>query len=188
MPVVPYKGKIPSIGKNVFIAPSAYIIGDVTIGDNSSIWYNAVLRGDMNAIIVGRYTNIQDNTTIHVMGCKPTVIGSYVTIGHNVVLHCDNIGDNSLIGMGSIMLGMGSLGSNSLIGAGSLVPHNTILPSNSMILGSPCKIKRKLHDDEIEAIHQSAINYHLLAQNYQGKETGEIIFEYGRKNTDFNKT
>ncbi|MDQ0202752.1 gamma carbonic anhydrase family protein [Pectinatus haikarae] len=170
MPIIPYKGKRPQIGKNVFIAPTAVIIGDVTIGDNSSIWYNAVLRGDMNSIIIGSYTNIQDNTTIHVMECKPTIVGSYVTVGHNVVMHCDKIGDNCLVGMGSILLGMCTVGDNSIIGAGTLVPHKTRLPSNSMILGSPYKVKRELHDDEIEAIHQSALNYHLLAENYTAEK------------------
>lgn len=166
MPIIPYKGKMPRIGKNVFIAPTATIIGDVTIGDDSSIWYNTVLRGDMNAIVLGKCTNVQDNTTIHVMACKPTIIGDYVTVGHNVVMHCDSVGNNCLIGMGSILLGMCTIGENSIIGAGTLVTHKAHLPSNSMIFGSPYKIKRELHEDEIEAIHQSALNYHLLATNY----------------------
>lgn len=166
MAIMPYKGKMPRIGKNVFIAPTATIIGDVTIGDNSSIWYNVVIRGDMNSIVIGEYTNIQDNSTIHVMGGEPTIIGDYVTIGHNVVLHCDNVGNNCLIRMGVILAGMCSVGENSMIGAGTLVPHNTKLPSNSLILGVPCRIKRKLYEDEIEAIHQSAINYSNLAKSY----------------------
>lgn len=169
MPIITYKGKTPRIGKNVFIASTATIIGDVTIGDNSSIWYNTVLRADMNSIVVGKYTNIQDNTSVHVMKHKPTIIGDYVTVGHNVVLHCDKVSDNCLIGMGSILLGMCSIGENTIIGAGTLVTHKAILPPNSIIFGEPYKIIRELHEDEIEAIHQSALNYCQLAQNYMNE-------------------
>lgn len=167
MPIISYNGKTPKIGKNVFIAQTAVIIGDVTVGDNSSIWYNAVLRGDMSSIVIGQYTNIQDNTTIHVMKNRSTIIGDYVTIGHNTVLHCDQIANNCIIGMGSIMLGMSTLGENSLIMPSTLIPLNAKLPANSIISGSPYKIDRKLHEDEIEAIHQSAHNYHSLAKMYQ---------------------
>lgn len=166
MPIISFKGKTPRIGKNVFIAPTATIIGDVTIGDNSSIWFNTVLRGDMSPIVIGKYTNIQDDTTIHVMPTKSTVIGNYVTIGHNVVMHCDKAEDNCLVGMGSVLLGMCRIGTNSIVGASTLVTHNALLPPNSIIFGSPYKIIRELHADEIEAIHQSALRYHKLAQKY----------------------
>jgi carbonic anhydrase/acetyltransferase-like protein (isoleucine patch superfamily) len=109
------------------------------------------------------------------MGCSSTTIGDYVTIGHNVVMHCDNVGDNCLIGMGSILLGMCSIGENSLIGAGTLVPHKTHLPTNSMILGSPCKIRRKLFEDELDAMHQSALNYATLAKNYLEENMGDTL-------------
>ncbi len=169
MPIISYKGKTPKIGKNVFISPTAVIIGDVTIGDNASIWYNTVVRGDLNSITIGQYTNIQDNTTIHSLGVEPTHIGDYVTVGHNVVLHSRHIGNNCVIGMGSILLGLCTMEDDSVLGAGSLVPHNVHLPKKSLIFDSPCRVKRKLQKDEIEAIHQAAINYHLLAQNYMAK-------------------
>ncbi len=167
MPIFSYRGKEPKIGKNVFIAPSATIIGDVTIDDDCSIWHNCVIRGDLNAVRIGKCTNIQDNCTIHTMVGVATEIGSYVTIGHNCVIHCNQIGDNCIIGMGTIVMGLCSIGTNSVIGAGTIVPHNVKLPDKSLIFGSPCRIKRALHHDEIEAIHQAAIRYQKLAVSYQ---------------------
>ena len=147
-----------TIGDNVWLGANVVVLPDVTIGENSSIWYNVVIRGDMNSIVIGEYTNIQDNSTIHVMGGEPTIIGDYVTIGHNVVLHCDNVGNNCLIRMGVILAGMCSVGENSMIGAGTLVPHNTKLPPNSLILGVPCRIKRKLYEDERKGSFQHWYN------------------------------
>lgn len=165
-----YKSHTPKIAKTALVHPSAVIIGDVTIGEHSTVWPGAVLRGDLQPIIVGAYTNIQDNVTVHVMSDAPIHIGSYVTIGHNAVIHCSKVGDNTLIGMGAILLGYGEVGHNSVVGAGTLITEYKKLPNNSMIYGTPAKVIRALREDEIDALHESAIHYNLLAQNYKNEE------------------
>ena len=167
--IMPYKSVMPSIDPSVFVAPTATVIGNVTIGDGANIWFNTVLRGDIQSITVGKYTNIQDNSTVHVMGDQPTVIGDYVTIGHNAVIHGNKIGDNCLIGMGAVLLGYCEIGENTIIGAGAVVTQHKKIPPNSLVVGSPGRIVRPLLDDEIEALHQSAIRYNLLAQQYMQK-------------------
>ncbi|MGL5269895.1 MAG: gamma carbonic anhydrase family protein [Selenomonadaceae bacterium] len=167
--IMPYKSVMPSIDPSVFVAPTATVIGNVTIGEGANIWFNTVLRGDIQSITVGKYTNIQDNSTVHVMGDQPTVIGDYVTIGHNAVIHCNKIGDNCLIGMGAVLLGYCEIGENTIIGAGAVVTQHKKIPPNSLVVGSPGRIVRPLLDDEIEALHQSAIRYNLLAQQYMQK-------------------
>lgn len=165
-----YKSHKPKIAKTALIHPSAVVIGDVTIGEHSTIWPGAVLRGDLQPIYVGDYTNIQDNVTVHVMSDAPIHIGSYVTIGHNAVIHGSKVGDNTLIGMGAILLGYSEIGHNSVIGAGTLITEHKKLPNNSMIYGSPAKVIRALREDEIEALRKSAEHYNLLAQNYKNEE------------------
>lgn len=167
--VMSYKSLQPQIDKSVFLAPTATVIGDVTIGEGSSVWFNSILRGDIESIHVGKYTNIQDNSTVHVMGDQPTIIGDYVTIGHNSVIHCKKIGNNCLIGMGAVLLGYCEIGDNTIIGAGTVVTQHKKIPPNSLVLGSPGRIIRPLLDDEIEALHQSAIRYNLVAQEYMKK-------------------
>ena len=167
--IMPYKSVMPSIDPSVFVAPTATVIGNVTIGEGANIWFNTVLRGDIQSITVGKYTNIQDNSTVLVMGDQPTVIGDYVTIGHNAVIHCNKIGDNCLIGMGAVLLGYCEIGENTIIGAGAVVTQHKKIPPNSLVVGSPGGIVRPLLDDEIEALHQSAIRYNLLAQQYMQK-------------------
>mgnify|MGYP000060615825 CR=1 FL=1 len=167
--IMPYKSVMPSIDPSVFVAPTATVIGNVTIGEGANIWFNTVLRGDIQSITVGKYTNIQDNSTVHVMGDQPTVIGDYVTIGHNAVIHGNKIGDNCLIGMGAVLLGYCEIGENTIIGAGAVITQHKKIPPNSLVVGSPGRIIRPLLDDEIEALHQSAIRYNLLAQQYMQK-------------------
>ncbi|MGL6016701.1 MAG: gamma carbonic anhydrase family protein [Selenomonadaceae bacterium] len=167
--IMPYKSVMPKIDPSVFVAPTATVIGNVTIGEGANIWFNTVLRGDIQSITVGKYTNIQDNSTVHVMGDQPTVIGDYVTIGHNAVIHGNKIGDNCLIGMGAVLLGYCEIGENTIIGAGAVITQHKKIPPNSLVVGSPGRIIRPLLDDEIEALHQSAIRYNLLAQQYMQK-------------------
>ena len=167
--ILPYKSVMPKIGENVFVAPSASVVGDVTLGDNSSVWFGAVVRGDFQPVIIGKGTNIQDNATIHVMGDKPTIIGDGVTIGHNAIIHCGHIGNNCLVGMGTIVLGYSNIGDNVIIGAGSLLTQHKKIPSNSLVFGNPAKIIRGLRDDEIEALAASAENYHQLAERYRAE-------------------
>lgn len=166
MGIYAFKGIMPKIAKTAFVHPDATIIGDVTIGEHCNIWPGAVLRGDLQPIVVGDYTNIQDNATVHVMYKEPTYIGSYVTVGHNAIVHCSKVGDNTLIGMGAILLGYAEIGENSVIGAGSLVTQHKKLPRNSMCFGSPVKVIRSLREDEIEALKESAENYSKLANEY----------------------
>ena len=167
--VLAYKDKYPSIAPDVFIAEGACVIGDVTLKEGSNIWFNTVLRGDIQKIVVGKYTNIQDNCTVHVMATQPTLIGDYVTIGHNAVVHCAKIGNNCLIGMGAVLLGHSEIGDNSVIGAGTIITQGKIIPPNSMVYGNPSHIIRDLRDDEIEALKQSAVDYNDIAGHYLRK-------------------
>ena len=152
-----------NIDSNVFIAPGAQIIGDVSIKSGSSIWYNAVLRGDKGAICIGSNTNIQDLVMVHVSKNTSTVIGDNVTVGHGAIIHGCTIEDNVLIGMGSIILDRAQIGKNSIVGAGSLVTQGKCFPEGSLILGSPARVKRPLTAEEIENVQSSAKNYAALA-------------------------
>lgn len=165
--ILPYRGKSPAIDPTAFIAPSAAVIGDVTIGAHSSVWFGAVVRGDFQPIRIGSNTNIQENATIHVMRDVPVEIGDHVLIRHNAVVHCSKIGSNTLIGMGSIVMGYSEIGENVVIGAGTFLPQHKKIPANSLVFGSPAQIVRALRDDEIEALHNAAENYADLAAEYQ---------------------
>lgn len=167
--IIPYKGKQPQIDASVFIAPSATVVGDVTIGENSSVWFGAVVRGDFQPVKIGKNTNIQDNATVHVMTNESTTIGDEVSIGHNAIIHARKIGNNCLIGMGSIVLGYVEIGDNVVIGAGTMITQHKKIPSNSLVFGTPAQIIRALRDDEIEALRQSAINYSEVAKQYKAE-------------------
>jgi carbonic anhydrase/acetyltransferase-like protein (isoleucine patch superfamily) len=171
--LIAYQGRAPQVPDNVFVAPGAYIIGDVTLGEYANIWYNTVLRGDIHPIKVGRYTNIQDNSTVHVMHDFPAVIGDFVTVGHNAVIHGCTVGDNCLIGMGAILLSYCEIGENCIIGAGALVTEHKKIPPNSLVMGSPGRVVRTLTEEEIAAIHQSALNYTQEARVYL--EANEMV-------------
>ena len=164
--VLAYKGKRPKIAENVFLAPNCSVVGEVEIGTGSSIWFGAAVRGDFQPVKIGVFTNIQDNATVHVMYDVPTEIGNYVTIGHNAVIHCRKIGDNTLIGMGSIILGYSEIGENCIIGAGTLLPQYKKIPANSLVFGNPAKIMRAIRDDEIEALRASAMHYYECSMQY----------------------
>lgn len=169
MAIFPYKSSKPTISKDVFIAPNASVVGDVTLGDGASVWFGAVVRGDFQPVKIGKRTNVQDNATIHVMCDKPTIIGDDVIIGHNAILHCSRIGNNCLVGMGSILLGYTEIGENVIIGAGTMITQHKKIPANSLVYGNPAQIVRALRDDEIEALKASAENYHKVAQSYQAE-------------------
>src|SRR5437762_803797 len=138
----------PAIGQGVYLAQGAVIVGDVAIGDHSSVWYHTVLRGDINRIVVGHHTNIQDNSVLHVSDDFPCVVGNYVTVGHSAILHACNVGDRVLVGMGSVILDGVIIGEESLIGARSLITQRTQIPPGSLVLGTPAKVVRALSPSE----------------------------------------
>ena len=155
-----YKGITPQIQSTCYVDESAQLIGDVVLGEHSSIWMNAVLRGDVHEIRVGHYTNIQDNSILHGMKEQYGVyVGDYVTVGHNVVLHGCKVEDRCLIGMGSIILNGAVIGRGSLIAAGTLIPEKTIVEPNSLWLGSPGKFRRQLNDNDHAMILRHTENY-----------------------------
>ncbi len=145
--------------KNQFIAPGAHVIGMVHLGENVGIWYNTVIRGDTNTIEIGNNTNVQDNTTIHTDANFPVQIGSGVTIGHNAIIHGCTIGDNTVIGMGSILLSGAVIGRSCIIGAGSLVTGKTHIPDNMLAFGNPAKPIRAITAEEKEANCENAMHY-----------------------------
>lgn len=147
------------LGKTIFIAKSADIVGKVKLGNFISVWFQAVIRGDVDSITIGDRTNIQDGTVVHVAAGYPTVIGEGVSIGHNAIIHGCEIGDNVLIGMGAIILNGAKIGDNSIVGAGSLVTQGKVFPPNSLIMGSPAKVARALKPEEIQAIRDNAEEY-----------------------------
>lgn len=151
--------KKPTLHPSAFVAPNATVLGDVTLGANSSVFYGAVLRADVNSIDIGMGSNIQDGCTIHVDPPYPVVIGNGCTVGHGAILHGCAVGDNSLIGMGAIVLNGAQIGKNCIIGAGALVTQNTVIPDGSLVIGSPAKVKRSLTPEEIEGNRQTAENY-----------------------------
>ena len=157
----------PKIHENTFIANSADIIGNVEIFENVSIWFGAVLRGDVEKIVIGKNSNIQDNSTVHTDYGIPCIIGENVTVGHNVVLHSCNISDNVIIGMGSTILNGAKIAKNCLVGANSLVTHKLEYEEGVLILGNPAKIVRILTDEEIEHIVKNANHYVENAKRYK---------------------
>ena len=162
-----YKGNKPLIDDSVFIAESADIIGNVTIGKNSNVWYNSVLRADENPITIGENTNIQDGTVIHIEHNKGTIIGNNVTVGHKAIVHGCTIGDNTLIGMGAIILGGVEIGEYTLVAAGSLIPPNKKIPSGVLVKGAPAKVVRELTEQEKQNLVNSALKYVEIANNHK---------------------
>ena len=158
-----------NIDKSVFVADGAKIIGDVTILENSSVFFNAVIRGDSSSISIGKNTNIQDNVVIHTSKNHKVIIGDNVSIGHGAIIHGCFIGNNVLIGMGAIILDGAVIGDNVIIGAGSLVSQNKIIEPNSLGFGNPFVLKRNIKDEEILSIKNNALEYVNKAKEYKEK-------------------
>jgi carbonic anhydrase/acetyltransferase-like protein (isoleucine patch superfamily) len=165
---IPCRGTKPSLDADVFVADGAKIVGDVTISAESSVWFNAVLRGDVAPIKIGARTNIQDNAVVHGTWHKAAAtIGDGVTVGHSAILHGCSIGDNCLIGMGAIIMDLAKIGANSIVGAGSLVTEGSEFPEGSLILGRPAKVARSLKPEELAFLPKSAANYMTYSSWYK---------------------
>lgn len=167
-----FLGASPKFDASNYIAETAVVIGDVTLGSNSSIWHNVTIRGDVHRIVIGARSNIQDNSVVHVThGTAPTDIGDDVTVGHGAIVHGCTIRDRVLIGMGAIVLDHADIGSDSIVGAGALVTSRTVIPPRSMVLGSPARVVRELTDEEVETVLTFAANYVDYSRIYLGLET-----------------
>jgi carbonic anhydrase/acetyltransferase-like protein (isoleucine patch superfamily) len=171
-----FRGTLPNIDPSTFIAETAVIIGDVEIGPQSSIWYNSVVRGDVNHIRIGKGTNIQDLSMLHVTHRKesgdpgaPLVIGDFVTIAHSVTLHGCTIGNGAFIGMQAVVMDKAVVGEEALVGARALVTEGTIIPPRTLWLGAPARYKRDLTAEELERIRKSARNYIRYAEDYRNE-------------------
>lgn len=156
-----------NIDKSVFIAEGTKVIGNVTIKEDSSVWFNAVIRGDSSTIEIGKRSNVQDNAVIHTSRNSKVVVGDNVTIGHGAIVHGCSIGNNVLIGMGAIVLDNVIIGDNCIIGAGSLITQNKVIPSGSLVYGNPAKIVRNITQAEIEHIIWNANDYVSEANKYK---------------------
>jgi len=163
-----FQATSPAIAPSAYIDDSAQVIGDVVIGEESSVWMNAVVRGDVNTIRIGARTNIQDGTIVHVIRdpSHPTVVGDDVTVGHGAVLHGCTLGHRCLVGMGAILLNGSVVGEDSIVAAGTLVPEGMVVPPGSLVMGSPGKVRRTPTADELGFIKQSAANYVQYRLNY----------------------
>lgn len=149
----------PNIDSTAYIAKGAVVLGNVTIEENCSIWYNVTIRSTEAPITIGKGSNIQDNSVLHVDYHHPVTIGSYVTVGHGAIIHGCSIDDNSLIGMGAIILNGAKIGKNCIIAAGALIPQNKEIPDNSLVMGSPGKIVRQVTEEELQKNTQNAKHY-----------------------------
>ncbi len=174
--IIPYGEKIPKIHESVFIAEGSFIIGDVEIDENCSIWFNCVIRGDVNFIRIGRRTNIQDGAILHVTRERhPLIIGNNVSIGHGAILHGCRIGNDVLIGIGAIVLDGVTIGDGSIIGAGSVVAEGTVIPPNSVFMGIPAQFKKEVSEKDRERISTTARNYLNYAAVYlKARQTSKI--------------
>jgi carbonic anhydrase/acetyltransferase-like protein (isoleucine patch superfamily) len=171
-----YLGTHPRIGSGVFLAETCAVIGDVVLGDESSVWYSAVLRGDMMPIRIGARTSMQDGTVVHVTSnVAGTTVGDDCTVGHGVILHACIIEDSCLIGMGSTILDGARIGRGSFVGAGALITPGTDIPPGSMVLGAPARVVRPIRDKEREQIEYSAAHYVALARRYLAGDGGSSV-------------
>jgi carbonic anhydrase/acetyltransferase-like protein (isoleucine patch superfamily) len=158
-----YRDKEPKLGRDVFVAEGARLIGDVQLGDDANIWFNAVLRGDMQPVIIGHHTNIQDNSICHVGYVEPCIVGNYVTVGHGVILHGCTIHDEVLVGMGAVIMDRVVVGEQSIIGAAALLTQDMVVPPGSLVYGSPAKVVSTLGPKERAQLRRYAEEYCEIA-------------------------
>lgn len=157
----------PRVSPDAFVAPGAVVVGDVSLAEGASVWFCAVLRADIAPIKVGRYSNVQDGSVVHVEDGNPAVIGDHVTIGHSAVIHGATIEDDVLIGMNATVLTGATVGKGSVVGAGALVTENAVIPPNSLALGIPARVVRDLGPESAERNHRHAEGYAALAREHQ---------------------
>jgi len=168
----PHHGAKPEVHPSAWIAPGVHLIGDVHIAEGASIWFGTVLRGDVCTISIGRYSNVQDNTVIHVESemegheCNPCNVGEYVTIGHACIIHGCTIADRVLVGMGAVVMNRATIETEAILGARALIAEDKVIPSRSLVVGIPGKIVRQVSDEEARFIGFSAEHYHELGQSY----------------------
>ena len=165
-----FDGKTPKVHESVFLAAGARIVGDVELAENVSVWFNAVVRGDVERVRIGRNTNIQDNATVHVTHfSNPTWVGEGVTIGHGAVLHGCTVKDRVLIGMKAVVLDRAVIGEESLVAAGAVVLGGTVVPAGMLVAGIPAKVIRPLSEEERAMVCEGAVNYRMYVQHYRGE-------------------
>ncbi|QQS48777.1 MAG: gamma carbonic anhydrase family protein [Acidobacteriota bacterium] len=164
--IIEYNGKQPKIGKNVYIAPTATVIGDVELGDGSSVWFGVVLRGDEGRILVGAGSNIQDNSVVHTTEDVPTIIRDNVTIGHGALLEGCTIQSGAVVGMGAIVLHEALVGEQAMVAAGSVVTPGTVIPPRTLAAGSPAVVKKEISGSALASVQRSAHHYHELSEKY----------------------
>ncbi len=164
---IPYNGILPAIGATAYIAEGVKLIGDVTIGEEASVWFNAVLRGDLAPVVIGRGSNIQDGSIGHVNEKQPLLVGEDVSVGHNAIIHGCRIGRGTLIGMGAIVLNGADIGEYALVGAGSLVTENKTIPPYTLAMGSPARVVRELTQADLDRMRRTSEGYILRGKEYR---------------------
>jgi carbonic anhydrase/acetyltransferase-like protein (isoleucine patch superfamily) len=167
MMLIPYNGILPAIGATAYIAEGVKLIGDVTIGEEASVWFNAVLRGDLAPVVIGRGSNIQDGGIGHVNERQPLLVGEDVSVGHNAIIHGCRIGRGTLIGMGAIVLNGADIGEYALVGAGSLVTENKTIPPYTLAMGSPARVVRELTQADLDRMRRTSEGYILRGKEYR---------------------
>lgn len=165
--LIPYNGTLPKVMASAYIAEGVKLVGDVTVGEDASIWFNTVLRGDLAPVVIGRGANIQDGSIGHVNESQPLLVGEEVSVGHGAIIHGCRIGKGTLIGMGAIVLNGADIGEYALVGAGSLVTEKTIIPPYTLVLGSPARVVRELTQADLERMRRTSEGYVLRGKEYR---------------------
>lgn len=173
LPVCPFLSEIPRIDESAFVAPGSVVLGAVSLGPESSVWYGSVLRADIERIRIGRGSNLQDGTIVHLASDRGTVVGDYVTCGHRCLLHACTVGDEVLVGMGATLMDGVEVGARSIIGAGALVTKGQLIPPGSLVMGSPARVVRPLTGDEQSGIRHWAEKYIHVAREHRARLGGE---------------
>lgn len=172
--IYPYRDYHPNLDPTVFVAPGVHIIGNVTVGAESSIWFQSILRGDNAPIVIGDRTNIQDGCTLHVNPNQPVIIGSRVSVGHNVILHGCTVKDDALVGMGAIILDAVEIGEQAIVAAGSLIPAGKKIPPRTLVMGNPGKVVRELTDKDLELLQFTYQHYVKQSREYMAAGLSDV--------------